>query len=220
MVQRYFLFDWDGTLVDSTPLHAWAFGQTLASAAPYCLAAFDYELLKGLSTRTAFAKLGIEDSGQLQWCIAQKQRLYREAVAAGRLKEHAGARALLHTVLEHSGHNFLVSSSSADSVNLALDQLDLRVFFNGTITADDVLAGKPSPESYLACLRRFGLSSPAAIAVEDARSGVVAAKGAGLRVIGVHNPGILDVADFYFPNLVALDSALRERDQRFWCDPL
>lgn len=64
------------------------------------------------------------------------------------------------------------------------------------------------------------MSSPAAIAVEDARSGVVAAKGAGLRVIGVHNPGILDVADFYFPNLVALDSALRERDQRFWCDPL
>jgi HAD superfamily hydrolase (TIGR01509 family) len=219
MVQRHFLFDWDGTLVDSTPLHAWAFAETLASAASHCLAAFDYEDLKGLSTRTAFRKLGIEDSGLLQRCIVQKQRLYREAVRADRLKEYAGARALLHTVLEHRGHNFLVSSSSTDSVNLALEQLDLRGFFKGTITADDVHAGKPSPEPYLACLRRFGLPSTAAVVVEDARSGVIAAKGAGLRVIGVHNPRILGVADFYFPNLFALDSALRERDQRFWWDP-
>jgi len=212
------MFDFDGTLVDSSTLHAWAFRETLAAIAPGCLAAFDYEPLKGLSTRTAFAKLGIADSGELDRCTARKQELYRDAIKAGRLKEYAGAGALLHTVLERCGNNFLVTSGSLESVNLALDQLDLRDFFSGIITADDATLGKPSPEPYLVCLRRFRLPPAAALAVEDADSGVAAAKGAGLRVIGVHNSSIADIVDIYFPSLVALGTALRERDQRLCCD--
>jgi beta-phosphoglucomutase len=211
MPLRHLLFDFDGTLVDSAPLHAWAFREILATAAPGTLAAFDYEPLKGLPTRAAFVRLGIDETVALQWCVAQKQKLYREAVRAGRLKEHSGARAVLETVLTHGGTNYLVTSGSAASVNLALERLGLRILFAGVITADDASLGKPAPEPYIVCMRRFDLRRDEAIAVEDACSGVVAAKRSGLRVIGVHNPGIAALTDLYFPTLGALGVALCSR---------
>jgi HAD superfamily hydrolase (TIGR01509 family) len=211
---RHFLFDFDGTLADSAPLHAAAFREVLATAAPGVLAGFDYELLKGLTTRAAFMRLGIEAGARLEWCVAEKQKLYREAVRAGRLKEYSGARVLLEAVVVGGGANYLVTSGSADSVNLALNGLELRILFAGIITADDTSAGKPSPEPYIICLRRFGLRLAEAIAVEDARSGVVAAKTAGLRVIGVHNPEIATLVDIYYPTLTALSAALLQSGQR------
>lgn len=215
---RHFLFDFDGTLADSAPLHAWAFRKALAVAAPRLVPVFDYEALKGLPTRAAFMRLGIEAGAELEWCVAEKQKLYREAVRAGRLKEFSGARAVLKAVMEDGGANYLVTSGSADSVNLVLDGLDFRIFFAGIITANDTSAGKPSPEPYIACLQRFGLQLREAVAVEDARSGVVAAKTAGLRVIGVHNPEIATLVDIYYPTLTALVAALQQSGQRLFLD--
>jgi HAD superfamily hydrolase (TIGR01509 family) len=218
VLPRHFLFDFDGTLADSASLHDWAFRQTLAVAAPHCLAVFEYELLKGLPTRTAFANLGIVDGTELDWCIGRKQKLYREAVEAGRLTEYPGARALLRTILECGGKNFLVTSGSLESINLALERLDIGAYFNGVITSGDAKVGKPCPEPYLVCLQRFELPSLVSIAIEDAESGVLAAKGAGLRVIGVHNPSVAGIVDIYFASLIALGKAVDERDQRLYCD--
>jgi HAD superfamily hydrolase (TIGR01509 family) len=218
MQVRQFLFDFDGTLVDSAALHAWAFREALAVAAPRSLPAFDYEALKGIPTRTAFLQLGVEADGALKWCVAQKQKLYRDAVRAGRLKKYSGAHALLEAVLEAGGANYLVTSGSADTVNLALDELGFRIFFAGIITANDTSAGKPDPEPYAACLRRFALRVGEAVAIEDAPSGVAAAKATGLRVIGVHNPDIAALVDLYFPTLCALGAAMQQSGQRFLLD--
>ena len=204
----HFLFDFDGTLADSSSLHEWAFRKTLAVAAPGALARFEYAAIKGLSTREAYLWLGINNLNLLDLCIAYKQRLYRNAVRAGRLVAFRGARALLLAVLELGGDNYLVTSGSAESVNLALDQLDLRALFAGIVTSDDVTAGKPAPYPYLKCLNKFGLSAADSMAVEDAQAGVLSAKAAGLRVIGVHDSTIAASADFYVPTLTALGGAL------------
>jgi HAD superfamily hydrolase (TIGR01509 family) len=207
---RHFLFDFDGTLVDSAPLHEQAFKRALAAATPQSLIGFSYSELRGIPTRDVFLRLGINDLKLLDLCVEHKQRFYRSAIRAGRLVAFPHARALLLAVLELGGDNYLVTSGSAESVNFALVQSDLVALFAGIVTADDVAAGKPAADPYLKCLDEFGLCAARSIAIEDAHAGVLSAKASGLRVIGVHDSAIAGCVDFYFPTLLALGDALRE----------
>jgi len=210
MLFHYFLFDFDGTLANSAPLHERAFRKTLAEAAPRALRGFAYAPLKGLTTRASFIRLGITDEALRDRCVALKQELYRTAVARGRLKAFPQARAVLSAVVDQGRRNYLVTSGSAASIKLSLEALGLAEFFSGVITGDDAPEGKPAPHPYDTCLERFGLRRSDAIAIEDAPSGVASARAAGLRVIGVHNPAVAKLVDFYFDDLVALNGALRE----------
>jgi HAD superfamily hydrolase (TIGR01509 family) len=203
------LFDFDGTLVDSGSLHAEAYREALDLVGSDEQRVFDYVPLKGLTTRAAFTHLGIVDASVLDACVARKQKLYREAVRGGRLVMYEGARALLRASIEAGAANFLVTSGSAGSINLALDMLGIQHLFTGLITASDVSASKPAPEPYLACLARYGLRPEESLVIEDAPSGVVSARAAGLRVAGVHNPAVAQIADCYFATLAELSIALQ-----------
>ena len=81
--------------------------------------------------------------------------------------------------------------------------------FGLPVVVTDVATGKPSPYPYLKCLNKFALTAADSVAVEDARAGVLSAKAAGLRVIGVHDSTIAGSVDCYFPTLSALNKALR-----------
>jgi beta-phosphoglucomutase len=210
MLFHYFLFDFDGTLANSSSLHERAFRQTLVTLAPRALARFDYAALKGLTSRATFIRTGVADDALLERCVVHKQELYRSAVRRGRLKALPGARAVLSAVAQQGRRNYLVSAGSAVSIKLALEALGLAGFFSGIITGDDTPEGKPAPAPYQECLERFGLRRSEAIAIEDAPSGVASARGAGLRVIGVNNDPIVKLVDFYFGDLIALNAAIRE----------
>jgi len=209
MLFHHFLFDFDGTLVNSSRLHEKAYRQTLAEHAPYALHCFDYGALRGLTTLDSFLRMGITDS-VLARCVASKQERYRKAVSSGRLKPFPHTRTLLQTLIDQGRHNYLVTSASTSSVELALEALDLASFFSGIITASDSSVGKPAPDPYLACLKRFGVPRSEAIVIEDASIGVTSARAAGLRVIGVHNEAIADLVDFYFHDLAEMSSAVRD----------
>ena len=73
------------------------------------------------------------------------------------------------------------------------------------VTADDVRAGKPSPEGYLAAAARLSVPAEHAVVVEDAPSGVLAARAAGVRaVIGVGARALETDADAVVSDLTAL----------------
>ncbi|HUN58477.1 MAG TPA: HAD family hydrolase [Candidatus Binataceae bacterium] len=205
---RNLLFDFDGTLVDSSSLHAEAYHRVLDIMGRGERQKFDYTHLMGLTTRAAFARLGIRDPRELDACVARKQWLYREAVSAGGLKTYEGARDLLRASKEGGACNFLVTSGSADSINRALEVVGIRELFTGFITAGDVAASKPAPDPYLACLARYKLIPGDSIVIEDAPSGIVSARAAGLKVAGVHNTEVAQMADWYFPTLAELSIAL------------
>ena len=206
--KKNLLFDFDGTLVDSAPLHEEAFSLTLARRRPDLLDAFDYPALKGLTTAEAFQRIGVVDGDERHSCVQQKQQTYRQFVRQGRLKPFSGVGALFDAARATGCELFLVTSGSAASVHAALGQLDLRKEFRGVVTADDVSGGKPSPDPYLFCLKRFGLSASDSIAIEDASSGVSSARAAGLQVVGVNDPAIEPVVDCFFPDLTHFAQAL------------
>ena len=75
------------------------------------------------------------------------------------------------------------------------------------ITADDVEQGKPHPEGYLAAARALGFAAETCVVVEDAPPGIEAARGAGMRSIGIagtYPPSALVAATVVLPSLDAL----------------
>jgi len=197
--KRHFLFDLDGTLVDSAAVHARAFVDALTPGHPALAVSFKYAPYAGRPTREVFLELGVQDEGELLALVKSKQQLYRDALERGDVVAFAGAVALLERLREKGARLFLVTGASRVSVERVLELTKLARFFEGVTSADDVQFGKPAPEPYLYTLAKFGLEKQDSMAVEDGESGIVAAQKAGLEAVLIHTdldlPGVRNVRD-------------------------
>ncbi|MCP2169756.1 HAD family hydrolase [Goodfellowiella coeruleoviolacea] len=91
----------------------------------------------------------------------------------------AGAVELVRSLHERGVPIGVVTSGTRDYAHAELDTLGLRPLFDVVITAEDVTAGKPDPEGYLAGCRALGVAPGRTVVFEDAPAGVAAAKAAG-----------------------------------------
>lgn len=200
-----YLFDLDGTLVDSSPVHERAYRQVLADRHPALLPGFDYRAISGLTTFEAFCSLGLDES-QSREATSRKQGLYRETVDS--VRAMPGALALLQKLKARGAAIAIVTSASRLSATPTLEASGLLNFADTLVTADDVTKAKPDPEPYRTALARLKADPVKAIAVEDALSGIVSAHAAGVKVIGVHDAAIRAHADVYFDDLAAFAEAV------------
>jgi HAD superfamily hydrolase (TIGR01509 family) len=81
----------------------------------------------------------------------------------------------------------LASSSNRELIDLALEVSGLARHFRVTVSSEEVARGKPAPDVYLEAARRLGVEARACAAIEDSRSGILAAKAAGMRVVAIPN---------------------------------
>ncbi len=81
----------------------------------------------------------------------------------------------------------VATGAQQEFLDIALDTLCIRPYFDVLQTADAVERGKPDPEIYLIACRRLGLPPGECVVLEDARNGVLAGKAAGCPVIAVPN---------------------------------
>lgn len=91
-----------------------------------------------------------------------------------------------------------------------LQALGLREYFDAITSAEDVTAGKPDPQVFMAAASRVDLPPARCIVVEDAAAGVEAARRAGMRCVGVSRTGRLD-ADVSVRSLLELAPDTFER---------
>jgi HAD superfamily hydrolase (TIGR01509 family) len=201
----HFLFDLDGTLVDSSPLHEAAYRSVLAQHRPDLLAGFEYRDVAGLSTPNAFIRIGVKES-ELTALTTAKQAHYRASLTD--LKALPGARNLLEILRDRGAHVAVVSSASRVAALGALAVTGLAPWTGILIAAEDVAAAKPAPDPYLAALRQLDAKPSHSVAIEDAPSGIASARAAGLRVIGLHHDSLRGLSDLYFSDCGALAGAL------------
>lgn len=81
----------------------------------------------------------------------------------------------------------VATGAQQEFLDIALDSLRIRKYFDVLQTADGLERGKPDPEIYRIACRRLQLPPVACVVLEDARNGVLAGKAAGCRVIAVPN---------------------------------
>lgn len=202
-----YLFDLDGTLVDSSPVHERAYRDILGREHPGLLAGFDYRAIAGLTTLAAFRSLGL-DEDQSQQLTRLKQSAYRQAVESDAVRAMPGAAELLARLKAQGRAIGVVTSASRISASATLEATGLAQHVTALVTADDVSAAKPAPEPYLAALSKLKTDAAHAVAVEDAPAGIAAARAAGLNVIGVHDAAVRPLTDLHFANFAAFAGAL------------
>ena len=191
------VFDFDGIIVDSEPLHYRAFQRVLEPlGAGYSWQEY-VERYLGFDDRDAFReafrvnRLPLDD-GTLAGLIAAKAAFFHDVAAEG-VVPYPGVvelvRALAGTV-----PLAICSGALRSDIEPVLRMISLAGFFDCLVTADDVAASKPDPASYRLAVEHLQLLFPAAgitasqtVAIEDTPAGIQSAKGAGLQVLAVTN---------------------------------
>ena len=182
--RRLLIFDFDGTIADTTPLHAAAFEQVLRPLG----VAVDYHAIAGLRTSDAITQLlasagVVRDAAALQALVAAKQSAVRTMIATS-LQPLPGADRFLRRAREHRVMA-LVTSGSRGTVGLALEALGYTGWFLPVVCSEDVTRAKPDPEGFLRALALTGVPAGEAVVFEDSSAGMAAAMAASIDVIDV-----------------------------------
>ena len=189
-----YLFDFDGTLINSNKIHEKAFLCTLQKN-KICTKNFEYEKIKGMKTIDAFKFLNLKKN--IYKMTKEKKFFYKSNIC--RVKLFKGALKLILLLRKNKKKIFIVSGASKKNILPILKKYKIKV--NGIISAENVKYSKPHPESYKKCLKSYCLDAQKSIAIEDSKSGLISAKKNKICVVGINNLSIKTKADIYFHNL-------------------
>jgi beta-phosphoglucomutase len=192
------IFDFDGVIVDSEPLHYKAFQEVLEPLGIGFPWQEYVDTYMGFDDRDAFLEAfrahGKDlDDRRLKHLVASKSAIFLDIVRNG-VRAYPGTVSLI-TSLNASGLPLAISSGALRSDILPiLDILGITRCFPHVISADDVRKSKPDPECYSLAFRRLKqthsllVSTPdRCLAIEDTPAGIRSAKLAGLNVLAVTN---------------------------------
>ena len=177
------IFDMDGVLVDNLEHHIRAW-QRLGKELSLNLARDDIRRLFGRRNDEILREL-IDPAlapDQIVRLGEHKEQLYREIVAP----EIQPVRGLFDLLdgLQKSGVRLAVASSAClQNVDLVLDCLKIRHYFDTVVIGADVTRSKPDPEIFLLAARRLGLTADQCVVFEDSASGITAACQAGCACV-------------------------------------
>jgi len=107
------------------------------------------------------------------------------------------------------------TSSVSASARPFLDRHGLTSFFEVVVTGEEVERGKPHPDIYLRAAQKLGVTADACLVVEDALSGIAAAKAARMRVVAIPDTRFLDPrkyekeADYVLSSLKELPALIK-----------
>jgi beta-phosphoglucomutase len=174
------LFDFDGVLADSEPVHHSAWNQTLKPLGIQ----LDWDEYRkhfvGITDAIALVdRLGIREGAEA--LVAQKQELFRQGLAQAQ-PFLPDTIQMLQEVCQ-SYRLAVVSSSYRSEVEPPLVRGGIRPLFQMLICGDDVKNFKPSPEPYLLAAERMGARRP--LVIEDSEAGVASGRAAGFEVLQV-----------------------------------
>jgi beta-phosphoglucomutase family hydrolase len=180
-----FIFDMDGTIVDSMPVHLCAWTSFLSSQGitltPEMFEAKNRGTIREIIT--AFFGTGIS-AARRDALGAEKEALFR-SMYRGKVKPVSGFPEFLRRAHAAGMKLGLASMANRANVDLVLDALGLRPFFHAIVNGDDVARGKPHPEVFNRALSQLSLLPQEALVFEDAASGIQAASAAGIKAIGL-----------------------------------
>lgn len=176
------LFDMDGVLVDSAPLHVRAYERAFDELG------IEFSVLARDAVREGKPRAEVIEIAIPEASAATKRELFQaKAEAVAKVLEGAGevsmrgATQTVRALAERGVPMGVVTNSGAAEIWLeAAGVLDL---INVLVTRNDVSSPKPSPEGYLLAAERLSIAPARCIVFEDSHDGYLAASRAGMRAL-------------------------------------
>ena len=183
------LFDFDGVLVDSEPVHCACWAEVLAPLgvaldwefySAHCIGIDDREMLRMMATRASPPR----DWETLWERYPAKQELFRSRTIAA--PPFPPGMAALLDELRPDYRMAVVTSSGRAEIEPLLEAGGLRRYFDTLVCGRDAGRLKPAPDPYLLAARRLGAERP--LVVEDSEAGLASGRAAGFEVLAVGHP--------------------------------
>ncbi|MFH1367617.1 MAG: beta-phosphoglucomutase [Elusimicrobiota bacterium] len=212
MNEKGVIFDLDGVIVNTAKFHYLGW-KKLADEIGIPFDEVKNEKLKGVNRRDSLiALLGrMPDEKTINELCDRKNKYYLEFVAKiDRSEILPGAMKMIESIKQKNGWKQALASSSKNA-RLVLNKLDIDKYFNAIVDGSETERAKPDPELFLKAASRMGLTKDDVVVVEDAESGVEAAKRGGMLCIGLGDPKILGKADVVVKDLSYIDIEKIER---------
>jgi len=195
------IFDMDGVIIDSEPIHQ-ELQYQLFQLYNISLTPVEYQKFIGRSSKNMWQELIDRFSLPMtvEEVLQQDRNLYH-----ARLKSEPGLAPipgipeLIETLHQEKIKLVLASSSSMQSIDLVLDLFQLTPYFNHRVSGADLKYSKPHPEIFEVAAGISNSQVEQCLVIEDSNHGVTAAKRAKMKCVGFHNPNSgnqdLDQAD-------------------------
>jgi HAD superfamily hydrolase (TIGR01509 family) len=221
---RAIVFDFDGVIANSEPLHFRAYREVLTEQGVELTEQDYYSRYLGYDDVGAFTAIAADRGAG--WTPQQIARLvFRKSERMEALERDGsvlfpGARQAIQDAASMMPIAIASGALSAE-IRRVLDAAGLTIHFSTIVAAEDTVASKPAPDPYRLVVARLAeahgpLAPEECVALEDSRWGLESARAAGLRTVGVaqtYDATELAAADLVIPNIQALD--LAELQRRF-----
>ncbi|HWN97575.1 MAG TPA: HAD family phosphatase [Methylomirabilota bacterium] len=183
MTIKGLIFDCDGTLADTMPLH-WRAWSTVTAKHKLHFPEERFYAMGGVPSRDILKLLRVE------------QGLNIDPLAVAKEKEEEYIRIMHEVTLidevvaiarEHHGKIPMAVASGGNQTIICrvLEQLGIRQFFNAVVTSEMVVNQKPAPDIFLEAARRLGVDPRFCRAYEDTDIGMIAIRSAGMEAVDV-----------------------------------
>jgi beta-phosphoglucomutase family hydrolase len=180
---RGIIFDCDGTLADTMPLH-WRAWQTIASRHNFVFPKDRFYSLGGVPSRDILKMLCIEQGLALDHLAVAREK---EAAYLPLIAQVEPINVVVRVARENHGKVPLAvaSGGSRRAIQQVLEHLGILHLFQAIVTNEDIVKQKPAPDIFLEAARRIGVPPRFCRAYEDTDLGMQAIRAAGMEAVDV-----------------------------------
>jgi len=177
------IFDCDGTLADSMPLH-WRAWQTVTTRYELHFPEDRFYSLGGVPSRDILKMLGQEQGRELDHLAVAKEK---EAAYLPLMPQLQRIECVVQIARDHHGKipMAVASGGTRTAINQVLRHLEIHHLFEAVVTSEDVTRQKPAPDIFLEAARRIGIAPQFCRAYEDTDLGLQAIRDAGMDAVDV-----------------------------------
>lgn len=180
------IFDMDGVIVDTEPVHHYAYNQHFEQLNIEVNAEM-YASFTGNSTKNIFERLKIQFNlaEEVNALVETKRNLFNDAFDN---KEDLylldGVEDLIKDLYDNGMQLVLASSSATVTINRVFNRFGLHKYFTHIVSGEDFPKSKPHPAIFLRAAELANTPVENCIVIEDSTNGIMAAKAAGIYCIG------------------------------------
>lgn len=183
------LFDFDGVLLDTEPVHWVCWAEVLAPLGVTLTWEFYRGSCIGIDDREMLRMMATQSDPPRDWTVLWQQYPAKQELFRARMETAPpfdAAVAPLLAELEQSYSLAVVSSSACGEIEPLLEAAGLRGHFQTVVGGDSVQRHKPDPEPYLLAANRLQSKRP--LVLEDSPAGLASGRAAGFEVLAIPHP--------------------------------